>query len=614
MPTTSPSSSTASFNRPVVNSSSFVYHIDIFLLVVILVFAAFNAPRAIARFAHRSEWLQGHHLRSAVLTRKPRINLNTHSIYLHSDPQKAVLDLDGGSTEAFHSQSTPYPHFPSQSTHEEKALPPRPLTVVAPASTQQTWHMPMLSSLIHPVASLLHSRVHENYSLGQVLLMAGYGAVILYAGLYKSSPFVDFDRSGWVSISQFPFIYALATKNNLIGILVGVGYEKLNYLHRLAGLFAVLAANVHAIGYFYDWSIAGTISEKISEPPVMRGLVALACVDMLGIFSIRFVRSRFYNVFFVTHVVGLTVVLFTVCFHCPHCLPYVIMASVLYGLDQLVRAIKTRFTTATLRPIPELGLTRVEMPTINAGWRAGQHVRLRVLSTAMGLWGMTEVHPFTIASVSKTEEGLVLLCKKSGRWTSKMYEIASTSVYSEQGQEVGRSFKVMVEGGVGNTVIPSYSGAMFVVGGSGVTFALSAVQDLVRSGNSSNVTDIDIIWCIADPASLTPMIPLFTALASESTAARLRVSIFYTRAPTKSFDGMYLPPGITLAPGRPKFLKHLDALVSSTLNGGGCSGVFVGVCGPASLASSVSEIVRCFDPNLKRAVGGVEFHEEVFGW
>ena len=54
-------------------------------------------------------------------------------------------------------------------------------------------------------------------------------------------------------------------------------------------------------------------------------------------------------------------------------------------------------------------------------------------------------------------------------------------------------------GGVGNTIIQSYSGAMFIVGGSGVTFALSAVHDLVQSGNSSCVTDIDIIWCIADP-------------------------------------------------------------------------------------------------------------------
>ena len=217
-----------------------------------------------------------------------------------------------------------------------------------------------------------------------------------------------------------------------------------------------------------------------------------------------------------------------VCNHCAACFPYVIVACVFYGLDQLVRAIKTRITTATLRPIPELGLTRVEMPSINAGWRAGQHIRLRILSTTMGLWGMTEVHPFTIANVSKTEEGLVLLCKKAGRWTSKMYEIANTSVYGEQGLELGRNIKVMVEGpygmhpralmlhvlielptgGVGNTVIPSYSGAMFVVGGSGVTFALSVVQELVRSGNSSNVTDIEVIWCIADPGSFI-LLPCF---------------------------------------------------------------------------------------------------------
>jgi ferric-chelate reductase len=145
----------------------------------------------------------------------------------------------------------------------------------------------------------------------------------------------------------------------------------------------------------------------------------------------------------------LTLLSLQVAYHSAQCIPYIVVASVFYGLDHLVRVIKTRVTTATLRPIPELGLTRVEMPTINAGWRAGQHVRLRVLSTAMGFWGMTEVHPFTIASVSQTEEGLVLLCKKTGRWTSKMYEIASTSVYGEQGQEVGRSIKVMVEGPYG---------------------------------------------------------------------------------------------------------------------------------------------------------------------
>lgn len=343
--------------------ASLVYDIDIFLLFVIIVFALFNAPRAIARFARRSEWLQGHLLHSATLTRKPRINLNTNSIYLHSDPQKPVLDLDGGATEAIYSQSNPY--FPSESSLHEKALPPRPLTIVVPPS-QQAWHMPMLSSLVHPLATLLHTRVHENYSLGQVLLMAGYSVIILYAGLYKSNPFVDFNRSGWVSTSQLPFIYILATKNNVIGMLIDVGYEKvcvsgdvtwneipdlsiqLNYLHRIAGSVAILAANVHAIGYsaslvfqssfpyevfdclflaVYEWSIAGNLSEHISEPSIMWALVALVCSDILGIFSMQFVRSRSYNLFLVTHIVALIVLLFSVSVFlafgtamCPFCL------------------------------------------------------------------------------------------------------------------------------------------------------------------------------------------------------------------------------------------------------------------------------------------------------
>ena len=216
-------SAAVSSKPPVVDPSSLVYHIDIFLLIAILVFAAFNAPRAIARIASRSEWLQGR-LHSVTLTRQPRVNLNTESIYLHSDPQKTVLDLDGDATEAMHLQSTPY--FPSQSTHDEKTPTPRPSAVVEPTSVPQTWHMPMLSSLVYPVANLLHTRVHEKYSLGQVLLMAGYSAVVLYAGLYKSNPFVDFNRGGWVGVSQLPIIYILATKNNVIGMLVGVGYEK----------------------------------------------------------------------------------------------------------------------------------------------------------------------------------------------------------------------------------------------------------------------------------------------------------------------------------------------------------------------------------------------------
>lgn len=87
--------------------------------------------------------------------------------------------------------------------------------------------------------------------------------------------------------------------------------------------------------------------------------------------------------------------------HASESVPYVIIAASGYGLDRLLRLVKTRFARAHLTPLPSLGMTKIEIPTLNAGWRAGQHVRIRVLSTGMGLLGWSEVHPFTIASVCK---------------------------------------------------------------------------------------------------------------------------------------------------------------------------------------------------------------------
>jgi ferric-chelate reductase len=127
----------------------------------------------------------------------------------------------------------------------------------------------------------------------------------------------------------------------------------------------------------------------------------------------------------------------------------VIAAVVVYAIDHIARIVKTHITTARLHPLPELGITRVEMPSLNAGWRAGQHVRIRVLSSSMGWWGWSEVHPFTIANTTHTPEGVVLMCKKTGRWTSNLFNMAQTFSYGKRGREVGRYVTVAVEGPYG---------------------------------------------------------------------------------------------------------------------------------------------------------------------
>ena len=53
-------------------------------------------------------------------------------------------------------------------------------------------------------------------------------------------------------------------------------------------------------------------------------------------------------------------------------------------------------------------------------------------------------------------------------------------------------------------IFASYSAALFVVGGSGITFALAAVADLVQKDleSKSRVKVIEVLWILQDPCML----------------------------------------------------------------------------------------------------------------
>jgi len=67
------------------------------------------------------------------------------------------------------------------------------------------------------------------------------------------------------------------------------------------------------------------------------------------------------------------------------------------------------------------------------------------------------MHPFTIASVSASdgsdirrrngEEGMILMCKRTGTWTKRLYEMAKMSAYVDG--FLGREVKVWIEGPYG---------------------------------------------------------------------------------------------------------------------------------------------------------------------
>ena len=298
------------------NEFLLVEHIDILIAALIGFLALFQLPRALVRLRQRSEWSQGHFFQHKARNRQVQPGSSHESDAI---PAKESLSRNPTTSEihAFYGDR-------------------RRLLKRADA-TQPTYppHMPTYPAFLRPFAEYLSLSIVPGYSNLQALVMLAYLGILLYAFFYRSN---NPRRSGIIAASQLPFLYAFASKNNVPGSLLGIGYQgvrcslcliwvsvltlfQLNYFHRYIGCLVVLAVNVHAIGWcaykidffyvfcililaVYQFTTLGIISTEFKDPSNRWGLVTLICMDIIFVFSTPIVRARAYNLFRITHVVG----------------------------------------------------------------------------------------------------------------------------------------------------------------------------------------------------------------------------------------------------------------------------------------------------------------------
>jgi ferric-chelate reductase len=102
---------------------------------------------------------------------------------------------------------------------------------------------------------------------------------------------------------------------------------------------------------------------------------------------------------------------------------------------------------------------------------------------------------------------LTLLCKRAGDWTESLYALSqhhSTSATEKgDGFGVGSRVKVVIEGpygGPGSAIPSSFSSAMIVVGGSGITFGTSSVEELVAAAENGTTRTkyVELVWVVQE--------------------------------------------------------------------------------------------------------------------
>lgn len=193
------------------NDVHFVFATTVFLLAWFAFFAVLSWPRLFTRFSRGSEWTRGHLIYHSTKPQRRPPNMKrrpTISNPLESRNEKRRAP----NSDEDHSTFSHVGLVRREGTRDIKfSLPP---------------HCRSWSGIHQRYSAILGIQVSESYCLGQCIVLLCYSSVVIYATLYKSNPFAEYVRTGFVATAQIPIAFALATKNNIIGKFLSMGYEK----------------------------------------------------------------------------------------------------------------------------------------------------------------------------------------------------------------------------------------------------------------------------------------------------------------------------------------------------------------------------------------------------
>lgn len=331
-----------------------------------------------------------------------------------------------------------------------------------------------------------------------------------------------------LALGNLIVVTALVLKFTPLTWLTGRSYHRLNVLHRVSGTMTVVWVIIHTSCYCAYFVKMGRAEHLLQKSDIC-GIVAGLAMFLLAVGGF-FLRQRFYDTFYYLHVSLWILVLVMTALHQPkldgHAV--VILVAILGGVwfvDRLLRLVRLVVgavgNSARLKKLPDES-TRVLLAKPPLGAAPGSHCFLWVPGVQPFM-----THPFTLAGLNPPE----LIVGSGGGFSESLSNYA--------GAHAGRPVFAAVEGPYGLTPDPAaYSSVIAVAGGSGITFTLGCVLNMLRS--DSNQRHL-FVWIVKTTASLDDIRHHLAVLHHDP---RVVVRLFVTRQP----PGMSMKPPSVMEP------------------------------------------------------------------
>lgn len=390
------------------------------------------------------------------------------------------------------------------------AVPSRPTNVFTQAYETT---LAMFREMSYPTMQPFKGRITRYFTpppLGHCLFILTFWAIILImlftdvflkptSNLYGYRWEKPAFRAAWVSVTQVPLIYALSCKINVISIVTGVSYERLNWLHRWVSRTLFLTVIVHWAYFFHEWTLADFVKYQIEMMPMVKyGFGAWAVVGWTVLSGFGYFRHLGYELWVLQHLASAGILLWLLWVHVPAYARYNIWMAIgfvafdrgLRGIWSLARNLHLRgFTMKNVGFQGEAvalddGYLRLTLKDVDFDWKSGQHVFLSIPAC-----GIFESHPFTITnnrrgptiSGDAISDDLEVVLKCHSGFTRRLRRKA------EQQQTQGRPFsthRIFLSGPWGMpplNAIERSNTLVFISSSTGASYTVPLLEHAVKS-------------------------------------------------------------------------------------------------------------------------------------
>ncbi|KAI0414423.1 ferric reductase like transmembrane component-domain-containing protein [Xylaria grammica] len=353
--------------------------------------------------------------------------------------------------------------------------------------------------------------------LGRVLVVLVYWAIIIYmmvqGAIIKDVYFWERIgyRNAWVTVTQVPLLYLLATKTNMIGLIIGTSHERLNWLHRWVARTMFVTATVHGFYFWAEWVHYDIVQDELEtlSTIVPYGLAAWGILLWMTITSFKPFRSMAYEFFVIQHILAAIIFLYVVYVHVPVAARYnVWFAVAAISFDRACRLVLLVWQNVKVEPkracckggqvfghetqLTAVGnsITVLTLSNAHFEWSAGQHLYIWIPRI-----GLLETHPYTIAT-SHTLPGtcicnsIQLVVRAHNGFSKRLNQFAQKARVSGKKQTV-RTFVVGPYGRSPRWDI--FETLILISASTGASFTLPILESLLESKATNCTKRVDFL-------------------------------------------------------------------------------------------------------------------------